>query len=571
MTATNFNTQNLTFRQLLGNGLQYHVPAFQRDYSWDVEEWDDLWQDMLGLFSDSAEPFHYMGYLVLQSSDLREFSIVDGQQRLSTISIMILSGLRYLRDLSEAGLDSIDNGKRREQLMASYIGYLDPVTLVPSPKLRLNRHNDKFYQTYLIPLEPMPERRINSSEQMLRKATVWFHEKIKNRFGWTAESGREFTAFIDKLVDKLRFTVITVDDELNAFKVFETLNARGVRLSSTDLLKNHLFSIISTRDTHDHEITALETLWEQIVGELGSERFPEFMRVFWNSRHPFVRKAELFKAIRKQVSNRQQAFELVRKMDRAVSIYMALRDASSPLWNGEEANAVQELAMFSVRQPMALLLSAHEMFYTAKRPTFTKIISTIAVISFRYNVICGLPTHEQERLYNEVARKIHGGDYDTLTKVLQALTPVYPSDIQFKAAFAEKELRTTASRNRKVLRHIFHAIEKQASGLEFDPESPKYTIEHVLPENPSTSWSDIPEAKQDALIYRLGNMTLLADKANRKAGNNDFAAKREIYRHSEFAITRKIAESAVWNEGSIASRQKELAAIASAVWRRDMG
>ena len=80
----NFNTTNNTFRQLMGNGLSYCVPTFQRDYSWGADEWDDLWQDIVGLFGEDPEPAHYMGYLVLQSSDNRVFDIIDGQQRMTT-------------------------------------------------------------------------------------------------------------------------------------------------------------------------------------------------------------------------------------------------------------------------------------------------------------------------------------------------------------------------------------------------------------------------------------------------------------------------------------------------------
>ena len=83
----NIHANNSTFRQLMGNGLSYRVPPFQRDYSWTEDEWDDLWQDILGLFEPDGEPAHYMGYLVLQSSDSRRFDIIDGQQRLTTLSI----------------------------------------------------------------------------------------------------------------------------------------------------------------------------------------------------------------------------------------------------------------------------------------------------------------------------------------------------------------------------------------------------------------------------------------------------------------------------------------------------
>lgn len=105
MSAMNFNTSNQSLRQLLGNGLLYRVPPFQRDYSWTDEEWDDLWQDILGLFAEDGETAHYMGYLVLQSSNNKQFDIIDGQQRLTTISILILAALDHLQKLVSLAIE----------------------------------------------------------------------------------------------------------------------------------------------------------------------------------------------------------------------------------------------------------------------------------------------------------------------------------------------------------------------------------------------------------------------------------------------------------------------------------
>ena len=99
----NFNTTNNTFRQLMGNGLSYRVPKFQRDYSLGLDEWDDLWQDIVALFGEDPEPAHYMGYLVLQSSDNRSFDIIDGQQRMTTLSLLMLAAVAHLVDLAAAG------------------------------------------------------------------------------------------------------------------------------------------------------------------------------------------------------------------------------------------------------------------------------------------------------------------------------------------------------------------------------------------------------------------------------------------------------------------------------------
>jgi hypothetical protein len=567
----NFNTTNSTFRQLLANGLSYHVPPFQRDYSWTEDEWDDLWQDIQGLFEIDGEPAHYMGYLVLQSSDSKRFDIIDGQQRLTTISVMILASLGHLQDLINSTLDAENNAKRKDQLQNSYIGYLDPVSLVSRPKLELNRHNNRFYQTYLVPLERLPQRGLNASEHQLRKAFNWFKERIKSRCGVTMASGKNLAAFLDGLVDKLFFTVITVTDELNAFKVFETLNARGVRLSATDLLKNYLFSVISTQETHETELKALEERWERIVGLLGSESFPEFLRIFWNSRNKLVRKSDLFKTIRRRITTRDTAFELLRELDHSAAIYAALRDPQDALWNSDEKRALEQLLMFNVRQPLAMLMACHARLYEADRIIFTRIMKAVAVISFRYNVICNLQTHEQERLYNDIAWKVSTSVYAP-SDVISALHEVYPDDNPFKSAFTEKELRTTNSRNKKVVRYILFEIERQRSGQDFDFESAAYNLEHILPEHPSEAWSYLEESKQDRMIYRIGNMTPLETSRNRDLGNGDYPSKRKVFEQSVFQMTRAIAEHyETWDEQKIESRQKQLASVAVGIWKIDFG
>jgi hypothetical protein len=514
-----------------------------------------------------------MGYLVLQSSsDSKQFDIIDGQQRITTISVMILAALGRLQDLVAANLDSENNAKRKEQLQNSYIGYLDPVSLVPRSKLELNRHNNRFYQTYLVPLESLPQRGLNASEHLLRNAFIWFKERMLVKAGASATSGRELAAFIDKLVDKLFFTVITVTDELNAFKVFETLNARGVRLSATDLLKNYLFSVISVQDTHENELKALEERWERIVGLLGSESFSEFLRVFWNSRNKLARKSDLFKTIRKCITTRDQAFQALRDLDQSAAFYAALRDPQDAIWNANEKQALEQLLLFNVRQPLAMLLACHARFFESERAVFTRIVKSVAIISFRYNVICNLQAHEQERVYNNIAWKVSTGAYTHQSDILAALREVYPDDSHFKAAFSEKELRTVNSRSRKVVRYILFEIERQRSGKDFDFESATYNLEHILPEHPSEAWSHIQEAKQDQLIYRIGNMTPLETSKNREVGNGDYASKRSVYEKSGFQITSAVAEHyETWNEQKIESRQKQLASMAAGIWKIDFG
>ena len=364
--------------------------------------------------------------------------------------------------------------------------------------------------------------------------------------------------------------MITVTDELNAFKVFETLNARGVRLSATDLLKNYLFSVVARGAAHESEINALERRWEGVVGLLGSESLPEFLRVYWNSRNRLVRKAGLFKTIRSVIDDRGSAFALVRDLDRQARVYAALRNPDDDSWSVEERAGLSQLQMFNVRQPLALLLAAFERFSEQDRIGFARLLRAVVVVSFRYNVICGRQSNEQESVYNRIAVAISERRIDRTSAAIEQLRPVYPQDNEFRAAFIDKTLRTTNSRNKKVARFVLFQLERHASGRSVDFESARYDLEHVLPERPGEDWQQFDDQQREACTYRLGNLTLLTATHNRDAGNSGYPAKRAIYHNSEFAITRKLAEDYdTWTPDKIRSRQAWMARQATTIWRID--
>ena len=566
MATLNFHTANQTFRQLLGNGLSYRVPRFQRDYSWEEDEWDDLWQDILATVTPGGEPAHYMGYMVLQTADNRIFDVIDGQQRLTTLSILILAVLKNLQALVDNGVEAENNRRRIEQLRQSYIGFLDPVSLVPYSKLTLNRHNDAYYQHYLVPLARLPQRGLKASEYLLRKAFEWFFATVRKKQGEN-QAGAELARLVDTLSDRLFFTVITVNDELNAYKVFETLNARGVRLSPTDLLKNYLFSVVHYSGGHEMEMYTLEQRWEAIIGKLGDDDFPDFLRVHWNSRKSFVRQADLFKTILAHVLDRAAVFQLLRDMEEDADIYAALANPADVFWTPQQRDSISDLRRFNVRQPYSLLLAT---WRALDDDGFTRVLRACSIISLRYNVIASLVTNEQERVYNAVAEKVGAATLTRTSEIIRELRSIYLSDNRFRNAFAEKSLKTTQSRNKRVVRYLLLQLERQLSGKDYDFESERYTIEHVLPENPGTDWEQFADEQLESMVYRLGNFTLLASTDNRDLGNKSFAAKREVYRTSEFEITRKLAEdNAEWNAERIAARQNQMAHLATAIWRID--
>ncbi|MBI5363531.1 MAG: DUF262 domain-containing protein [Planctomycetes bacterium] len=570
MSATNFKTENNTFRKLLGNGLTYRVPRFQRDYSWTETEWEDLWQDLLGTMSPGGEASHYMGYLVLQSTDDRTFDVIDGQQRLTTLSLIVLAALKGLQRRIDAGVDAERNKQRMEQLRQTYVGYLDPVTLVPRSKLTLNRNNDRYYQTFIVPLAArLPQHNVKASERTLRSAFEWFDRNVEAYVAASKspDPGMTIAQLVDSMSDKLFFTVITVSDELNAYKVFETLNARGVRLSATDLLKNYLFSVLHRSDEHEVELAALDDRWEGIVGRLGAADLPEFLRVHWNSRHASARQSELFQVIRTRVTTRQQVFDLLRDMEADVDTYVALTQPETLGWSPTWREHVATLRMFSVRQPFPLLLAARRNLDDAE---FERVLAACVTLSFRYNVIAGLHTADQERAYHSTAVGIATGRIRDARGTLDALRGIYVSDDNFQAAFADRALRTTAARNRKIVRYVLSRLERHVGGAAPDLDDPSVSVEHVLPEHPGQGWESFAGELHEAHVYRLGNMTLLAASTNRDVGNADFEAKRAVYGASAVQLTAKIAaEFTEWTPESIDRRQKQLARLAKAEWRID--
>jgi len=512
-----------------------------------------------------------MGYLVLQPKPGDKLDIIDGQQRMTTLSLLVLSAMRKLRELKEEGADELNNEKRLDELRRTYIGQLDTVTLQVSSKLSLNRNNDHYYQTYLTTLRAMPLRGFKPSEHLMRKATEWFQKKIGDHIASkgtdVATHGSEVARLIDSLSRGLFFTVITVDDELNAYKVFETLNARGVKLAAPDLLKNYLFSIISRdiiSESPDAELDKVEERWSDVLDRLQSDNITSYLRSYWGAKNEFVRQAELFKVIKKSIDSRHKAYNLISGLEDGLETYLALTQPDLSDWTSLDKQNANLLKMFSVRQPFALLMAAKE-----KVPGgFSQILTGIVNITMRYNVISNLQAAEQERTYSRVATAISRGELKSASDVLSELRPIYPGDAVFKANFESKSFDTTSSRNKQIVKYILAKLDAQISGSPYNFPPPDLSVEHILPESPGENWPQFDDASAVSEVYRLGNMALLEDRINRDIGNKPYKDKCEGLGKSTIASTKKIPnEYSVWDEKSVEARQKAFAKVATSIWR----
>lgn len=557
------DTRTASFGDLLGNGKRYQVPLFQRDYSWTEENWEDLWQDIWSLHQN-PNTSHYMGAIVLQNSRKsdQEFTIIDGQQRLATLSIIAIVVIDKIKQLAEQGIQPAENQERQEILRRTYLSDKDARSLRYSSKIRLNANNDGFYQDYLINLrKPRNIRSLAKSNQLIWQAFDYFsiqtgqHPEMIN-------DGENLVEFLTDIVARrLLFIQINVEDELNAYTVFETLNARGLELSSTDLLKNYLFSLLRGPD----DLQAAQRQWQQVISTVRMEKFPEFLRYYLSLEQPWVRRERLFKVVRESVKGGQQVFDLLDRLESYSSLFVALGNSQDDFWRETPANRayIRELDLFRVKQAYPILFAAHGQFPDAD---FTRLLKLISVLSFRYTVVCGLNPSELEKLYNQVAIAIQRSEITTPKQVFDRLRSVYVSDEKFSQDF---ELLTVSTRGqqKKLARYMLWKLENDAAGQEIVEES--FSIEHILPESPEQDWQDdFTDAQMTDMVYRLGNLTPLEPHLNRQIGNQSYAVKRDVYPTSAYCLTQGILAEE-WTPDALANRQKQLAKRAVHIWRSD--
>ena len=554
------------FLEVVGNGKRYAVPPYQRDYSWDEENWDDLWNDILAQ-SEDASSRHYMGAIVVQAKSDREFLVIDGQQRLATLSILALVIISKLRQLSEANVDKDNNLQRSIGLRGRFIGEKDPASLIESSKLTLNSTDDPFYQDYLVQLrQPRNPRGLPKSNRQMWKCFQWFSRRIDDIDEYR-NSGERLAYLLNEVVARrLLFILITVDDDLNAYTVFETLNARGLELSATDLLKNYLFSRVRVPG----DLEALQRRWLRLIQTVSQESFPEFLRYHLLCELPKVRSNRLFKVIRDKVTAPDQVFDLMDALEGRAELYSALSDPSHEYWIDlpDAKPCIRERVLLRSQQTMPMLFAAWEKFDPRD---FVRMLKLSNILTFRFTTISNLNTNELEPAYHKVAKAILDGSVSGPRDAFRILQSVYVEDKVFRQNFENLELRTSGL-GRKLAKYILCHIESDLTASDVDFETDSSTIEHILPENPAELWTTVvPEQDWGKLIYRLGNLTLLEPRANRSVGNGLINEKLPSFAGSRYAMTRKIADGspAEWNAMQIERRQEWLASRALHIWRAD--
>ena len=554
------NATTKNFGDLIKGDKSYEVPLFQRDYSWKETNWDDLWQDITNARKSNNN--HYMGSLVLITKNHKVYNIIDGQQRLTTLSLLSLAVINIFNNLIEQKINKRKNEQRRDILMTNYIGFKNTKSLLFNPKLKLNQINDPFYSTYLVQFESgINSKKLVNSNKLIYGAYQFFKDKIEKEIYSKSNKIDDVIDLIEFISDSLQFIQITVNDDLDAYLVFETLNDRGLDLTVTDLFKNYLFSRVEV-SSHSH----IKNKWDNILRTINYKDFSTFLRYYWISKYNLITEKELFKEIKIKITNEEEVIEILTELEKYSELFTALSNPNDNFWDTypkETRIYINELALFGTRQPFPLLMSAYTKFNASN---FTQILKMSRTIAFRYTVISELRTNLLEQVYSKSATKIFNGTSTNPSMVFSDLSPLYVSDELFQQNFASKIIKTT-SKN-KLVRYILYSIEHFLNQNHFiDYEKDKGTIEHILPENASSIWnSDFVQKDQKDYIYRLGNYLILESKLNKEADGKLIKEKIKSYTKSTYCMVKEF-DYKEWNPIKLKVRQVKLAKYASQIWR----
>ena len=550
---------NQTFQEMMSNGIKYQIPRFQRDYTWEQQHWEDLWSDIETL---PKEEYHYMGYLVLQRKSQHDYVVIDGQQRLITLSLVILAAMKHIDKLIQASNEAAFNQERLDELRRRFIGAKNPISLSVDNKLSLNRNNNTNFRRICSKLEVPNVRGLTNTNKLLNKSFEFFFKKPMGN------TGEAIARFVEQVTSGMIFTKIVVRDEINAYKVFETLNARGVKLSTPDLLKNYLFSIVTKdNDVPDNELNELEERWSEVVTQLGETDFTNFIRYHHNFQTKLVTKKDLFTSIRRLANSPSTAFEYLDSLYKYAPLYVSLGNTDDEWWSNQNdlyrdaKQHLHTLRIFNIKQPFTILMAA---FFTFTPKEFVTLCQYIMVLSIRYNVICHFSPSEQEQKYNQIAIKIHAQEFKRASHVKNSplFRSLYPDDKTYVNAF---EFHKMPSRQTpKKIRFILAAIE---SYLGNNISENDVSLEHVCPYHPNEIWMKTFGEEYEEVKDRLGNMLLLPKTVNKDLDTKPFAQKNEVYATSGFKLAEKVASYEEWNKQSVDEFQNWMAQQAVETWK----
>ena len=566
---------NLTFQEVLDKGF-FVIPRFQRDYSWGNDEISELWHDA---FEGNDTELFIGSFVAYQTGQPRQMGLVDGQQRLTTLTILLCC----IRD----AFSRIGEANYADGLQTTYIQ-------------RPTRHNERRYileidqgSTFLqekIQSWPRPRNTPPSSklEKRIADAYKWLSDHVSKREESTGTSKKSRKAQLNALTESLlnlRTVFILTDNEDESIKIFETLNSRGKDLQLSDLLKAHILkNLPAEAETTD----STKETWRSYLdfAEEWEVPFDTFLHHAWNSRFPYTSKAKMYSAVRRTVSGQPKRSTqskhptitteaYLHSLDRDLDYYADILHADGRLVQQKDPQravqrALEALNLFSVSQPSPLLIAAFRSYEEGVlRPSnFASLLKAIEGYHFITTAILSRSsTGGLSMMYASAARELSAARSPiaatkatgSLVKKLKTGAKKHMSD--FVAALGSMEFSPEKRSEWRLAKYIMSYISQHEAPPSIILDTDNLTIEHISPQHPKGGEKAAPEASL------IGNFLLVSGDFNAMLGNLSFKEKKTLLRKGGAHLPKIVSRAASWTSVTIRRQSQKRAETAfTKIW-----
>ncbi len=563
-----------TLEDVFCDKFDFIVPFYQRPYAWKEAQALELFEDLWGYFRETAdasdaEPY-FLGSIVLIQADASSTAeIVDGQQRLTTLTILLAA-------LREQALDA-DVKSSLDALCNRPANKLKKIP--PRPRLKLREVDQPFFEKFvqradgfaaLDDVAPEELEELDSRKNVWRNAQT-LRAAVRNALR-SDEAVQEFSAF---LLTRCVFAVVKTPSQESAFRVFNVLNNRGLPLLLSDVLKAEIVGKIQNDER--------AKTWEKLERALGRKAFNElFGHILKIYRYDNPKTSQLIAFKESVLTNFRTPEKLQAFFDDVLTPcaenVKRLRDLTLKFPPGDKTKAATNRVLrflnqieFSDWLPPALAFLLERRRGAFAELSLLEFFEKLERLSAALYFIGTLATRRFER-FAVVVRAVNSGEIGDLRDALE-LRP------EEKRAFYERLTGDVyvdlSSKKRKylVLRLDSFLAEQ---GVEYDWENA--TLEHVLPQTPTADYwtSRWSEDERDRWTHRLANLVPLSPGRNSKARNADFKTKRDAYfladkKSSPYLLTTQLLNVDDWTPAIVERRQAELLAILDENWALDGG
>jgi len=543
--------QEKTLIDFLRDKQQFTIPIYQRTYSWTPRQCLKLWQDIKEISKSDEAKYHFIGPIVrikqkLDSSEISEQVIIDGQQRITTILLLL-----------SAVINSNINKERAEELREDFL---------------INKHGKGNLRYKMMLTQEDRSSLINLIDNRLNEEIT--SKRIKENFEFFKEKmANENPEKIYSGIRKLIVVDICLDPKYdNPQLIFESLNSTGLELSQADLIRNFILMGLDTK----HQEDLYYNYWHAMEKDFGqanySVLFDRFMRDYLtikNRNIPNIKNVyETFKNYFLKNGGLTNVDAIIKDIHKFSQFYTKISLEKEV--NKKLNQAFADLNDLKVDVAYPFLLSVYDDFAQniIGEEIFLEILNLIQSYVFR-RFVCGIPTNSLNKTFANLYESINKDDYLNSLKAQMVMMENYrkfPNDAEFIKEIKEKDLYNIRNRN-FWLRRFENFGRKEFVRVE------DYTIEHIMPQNPNLSedWkrelgSNFKEI-QDNYLHTLGNLTLTG--YNSELSDKSFSRKKSIeggFDQSPIKLNRSLAKFSVWNEQSINERAKILAGEMIKIW-----